>query len=121
MADLSAPLKLFAHRGRDPGLMVVGSPAAMAELATQLSAALAAQTSPPSNEWPPELVSASVQVGPFIESEHWRISFHVEGAVPSERKALLCRGGPPGWFSLATLVLSIIGVVSLLRLVWNAV
>lgn len=121
MAELSAPLKLFAYTGRDPGIMVVGSREAMAELSSQLSSALAAQPVSASAEWPPELLAASVQVGPYIESQHWRVSFHVEGSVPSERKALVCRGSPPAWFSLTTLALALVGVVALLRMVWNAV
>jgi hypothetical protein len=121
MAELSAPLKLFANTGRDPGLMVVGSREAMAELSLQLSSAIAAQPVSSSAEWPPELVSATIHVGPYIESQHWRVSFHVEGSVPSEQKALVCRGGPPVWFSLTTLALAVVGAFALLRMVWNAV
>ena len=120
MAELSSPLKLFAYVGRENGLMVVGSREAMAEISGQLSTALASQSGAVTEEWPPELVSASVEVGPYIDSKFWRVSFHTEGAVASERKALVARSSPSGWLSLATLALAVVGGVSLVRWVWNA-
>jgi hypothetical protein len=120
MAELSSPLKLFAYVGRENGLMVVGSREAMAELSVQLSAELASKPVSVTAEWPPELVSASVLVGPYIDSKHWRVSFHTEGTVASERRALIARSGPPGWLSVATLVLAVVGGVSLARWAWNA-
>jgi len=93
----------------------------MAELSTQLSSALAAQPAAASAEWPPELLSAAVHVGPYVESQQRRVSFHIEGSVPSEQKALVCRGSPPAWLSLTTLALAVVGVIALLRLAWNAV
>jgi hypothetical protein len=120
MAELSSPLKLFAYVGREKGLMVVGSREAMAELSGQLSTALASQPGTVAEEWPPELVSASVQVGPYIDSKFWRVSFHTEGSVASERKALVARSGPSGWLSVATLALAVVGGGSLLRWAWNA-
>jgi hypothetical protein len=120
MAELSSPLKLFAYVGRENGLMVVGSREAMTELSGQLSMALASQPEAVTEEWPPVLVSASVEVGPYTDSKNWQVSFHTEGSVASERKALLVRGGPPSWSSLATLALAVVGVVSLVRWAWNA-
>jgi hypothetical protein len=120
MAELSSPLKLFAYAGRENGLMVVGSREAMAELSGQLSTALSSQPESITAEWPRELVAASVQVGPYIDSKFWRVSFHTEGSVPSERKALVARSGPSGWLTLATLALAVVGVVSLARWAWNA-
>lgn len=100
--------------------MVVGSREAMAELSSQLAASLAAPAAAGAREWPPELLSASVAVGPYIESKHWRVSFHEEGSVPSERKALVARSGPPGWVSAVVLALAALGAVSLARFAWNA-
>jgi len=117
---MALPLKLYIYRGRDSGLMVVGSREAMAELTSRLSGAIAKLPPASTAEWPPELVSAPVQVGPYTDSQHWQVSFHVEGSVPSERKALVARSGPPAWLSLVTLALAAVGVVSLLRMVWNA-
>lgn len=120
MAELSSPLKLFAYMGRENGLMVVGSREAMAELSSQLSVALSSQPDAVTQEWPPVLVSASVQVGPYIDSKSWHVSFHTEGSVASERQALVARGGPSGWLSLTTLVLAAVGAVTLVRWAWNA-
>ncbi|WP_428415730.1 hypothetical protein [Methylibium sp.] len=120
MAELSAPLKLFAYTGREQGLMVIGSREAMAELSSQLSSTLNALPAHVPVEWPPELVAAAVQAGPYVDSQHWRVSFHVEGSVPSERMALACRSGSPLWLSLITAALAVVGFITLLRLVWNA-
>ena len=119
MTRLASSFKLFSYAGRENGLMIVGSREAMQELATKLQAALASEPVPVTKDWPPELVAATVQLGPYRSSLGYELSLHIEGAVPAEMKVPLRRKSPPGALVAALLALAVVGLLSVLEWLKN--
>jgi hypothetical protein len=99
MKNLTPLLKIFAHNGRENGLMVVCAREDMRELAAKLQAGIM-QTAVPS-------------------TKEWHLSFHIEGTVPAEKVVPLRRNGPPGALVLCILVLPLVSCISLVRWILN--
>jgi hypothetical protein len=109
MTILDGSLKLFTYHGRENGLMVVGSRETMQELTSQLQSALVSEGVQSTNDWPPELVSATVKMGPYKESWDFKLSFHIEGAVAAETKVPMSRRTVPTAAAFCILALAAVG------------
>lgn len=114
------PLKLFAYSGKENGLMVVGSRAALQDLASRLQDATAQEANVPDKGWPAEIVFYDPRIGPYKDQNDWRLSFHIEGPVPAEQKVPLQRSPSlPNMLVMVTIVLAFIGLAFMVREVWN--
>jgi hypothetical protein len=119
MATITSGLKAFAYTGRENGVMVVGSVEALQSLAAVIQAHAVATQEPKVERWPHHVASSELEVGPFRDSQHWRLSFHVEGATPAEMVVPLQASGPAGPLVVAVLALAAIGCVSIVRWALN--
>ena len=114
MNDNSEPLWLHAYSGRENGLMVVGSPDSLKQLAQQLLTAVEAHPEKTSESWPPEIVAPRI-IGPYTDMPDFALSFHIKGAAPLSEVVPLKRRTLPTPLFLAVAVCAITGVVTLLR------
>ncbi|MBC7624381.1 MAG: hypothetical protein H7232_13440 [Aeromicrobium sp.] len=111
--ETADPLWLHAYSGKEHGMMVVGSPAAMRTLGQQLVAA-ANDLAPVTERWPKEIASPSV-VGPYRDIGDFQFSFHLRGSSPLGEVA------PMGRRTLHPLVFvtvtgcTVVGAVTILR------
>jgi len=113
-------LKLFAYSGKENGLMIVGSREELQDLASKLQAATAQEVGASVKEWPHEIVFYDPQIGPYKDQHDWRLSFHIEGTVPAEQIVPLQRSANmPSVIVASTLVLAFVGLVAIVRGVWN--
>jgi hypothetical protein len=97
--------------------MVVGTPAAIQQLATDLQAALS-ETTQPQDKWPRKIAAADVVVGPYRDSGSYALSFHLEGNVASENAVPLNRSAPPAPVILVVLALALVGLLAVAWYVW---
>jgi hypothetical protein len=65
--------------------------------------------------WPLRVAEAEVVVGPYKESKHWSLSFHVEGATPAEGTVPLRRGGPSIEVLVGVFILAATGCGAIVR------
>lgn len=115
MSEAPAPLQLRAYSGRENGLMVIGSPAALHLLGGQLLDV--GRFSFQKGGWPPE-VSRPVVLGPYVDAPDFQLSFHVAAKPPVEKPLPLVRHRPHPAVVVCTLALALVGLVSIVR--WAA-
>lgn len=81
-------LWLHAYSGKENGLMVVGTPAALAALGKQL---IHLEPEPaPNAQWPPEIAKPET-VGPYKDLPDFTLSFHVQGSAQLDKVVPLGR------------------------------
>jgi hypothetical protein len=107
-------LWLHAYSGREHGLMIIGTPASIKDLAQQLLNACNQQSATVATPWPPAIATPNV-VGPYKDIRQFGLSFHLQGAEPLEKVAPFTRRTlwPPVFFLAA--LFSVVGVVTVLR------
>jgi hypothetical protein len=111
-------IHLHAYAGRENGLMIIGSAAALSELGQQLQFAANVDPVAPA-DWPHEVAVLNSE-SPYLDHPEYRVSFHVQdGPLPAtlQRKP---RQGPSTPVFLALAFLALVGSVSLVRWAWNA-
>ncbi len=101
------------YRSRDSGMMLIGSRSTLEQLIAELTAALQDAPDKEETEWPRELCGFSV---PNPDGSTWpyAVSFHLE-TVTGDKPALPEYSRLPGKFQLLLWLLSIVGVVSIVR------
>jgi hypothetical protein len=106
---------LRAYEGRENGLMIIGSAEALGRLGVQLQSAANAEVSALLPDWPPAVARPSVS-GPYLNVTDFELSFHVLRAEQLPKSLSLLRRGPPLALLLTIAALSLIGLVSIVRL-----
>ena len=113
-------LRLHAYGGRENGLMIIGTEAALVQLAQELQRAASFQHPPDSAGWPRPVVTVNA-ASPYIDAPDFRLTFHVQREPLSETLLAPSRRGPPVPLVLAAIGLAGVGAVQviawLLRLV----
>jgi len=117
MAEMENPvpsLWLRAYSGRENGLMIIGTPAAMKSLGQRLIEASNPEAITEATSWPRAIVAPDV-VGPYKDVPEFGLSFHLQGAEPLEKVAPFTRRNlwPPLFVLVA--LLTIVGLVT----VWH--
>jgi len=110
---------LHAYSGRENGLMIIGDATALGGLVQQLQAALSKQATE-ATPWPREVVVINA-ASPYSDRQDFQVSLHLKtGELPEQ----LVRKSKSAGASLIALleftVLSAIGAVSLISLLWKA-
>src|SRR5579864_4206680 len=92
-------LWLHAYSGREHGLMIIGTPASMKDLAQQLLEACNQESVTEAAPWPPVIAKPKV-VGPYKDIRHFGLSFHLRTSEPLEKVAPFTRRTlwPPVFF-----------------------
>jgi hypothetical protein len=110
----SAPeFSLRIYRGRESGLMIIGSAEALTKLGTQLQAASSIQADERLPDWPPQVAAPKVS-GPYQNDPAFQLSFHVLRAAQLPSSLRLARRRPPLMFSLTVAVLALIGATTII-------
>lgn len=107
-------LWLHAYSGREHGLMIIGTPASMRDLAQQLLNACNQESNAKATPWPAAIATPNV-VGPYKDIRHFGLSFHLQGSEPLEKIAPLARRTvwTPVFFLAA--LFAVVGVVTVWR------
>jgi hypothetical protein len=112
-------IHLHAYAGRENGLMVIGSAAALGELGQQLQAVASFEPVVPATNWPREVAVLNCE-SPYSDRPDYRVSFHVQYAPIPPTLQRKSRQGPSAVVFLVLLPLALVGIVSLVRWVWGA-
>lgn len=114
MENATPSLWLHAYSGREHGLMIIGTPASMKDLAQQLLKACNQEPVTQTTPWPPAIATPSV-VGPYKDIRHFGLSFHLHGSEPLEKVAPFTRRTlwTPVFFLVA--LFAVIGAVTVWR------
>lgn len=112
MDQAPAPLLLRAYSGRENGLMVIGTAGELHRLGQQLLAV--GQFPVREGSWPAEVAHPMV-IGPYRDAPNFQLSFHVAGEEPMPKSLPLVRRSPRGAITVGTLVLALIGLLSVFR------
>jgi hypothetical protein len=117
MVEMENPvpsLWLHAYSGRENGLMIIGTPAAIKSLGQRLVEASNPEAITEATSWPRAIVAPDV-VGPYKDVRGFGLSFHLQGAEPLDKVAPFTRRRL--WLPLFVLValLAIVGLVT----VWH--
>jgi hypothetical protein len=93
-------------------MIVVGTADSLRSLARNLEAAVEAKSS--SEQWPPCIIEPEV-VSPYRDLSEFKLSFHLEGSVPSADVIPRIRSAPHPLVFLGITFLSIIGFVACIK------
>ena len=104
-------LWLHMYSGKENGLMVIGSPAAMRTLGQQLVAATE-NPAPASENWPQEIASPHI-VGPYSDAGDFKLSFHFAGSAPLSEVVPICRRNLHPSVFLAITACTLVGAVTI--------
>jgi|SRR4051812_34061942 hypothetical protein len=107
-------LWLHAYSGRENGLMIIGTPAALKNLGQRLVEASNPEAITEATSWPRAIVAPDV-VGPYKDVSAFGLSFHLQGTEPLEKVAPFTRRTV--WSPLFVLVtlFAIVGLVTVWR------
>ena len=99
--------------------MIIGTPEALVSLGQQLQAAPNFPATAKVSGWPPQVAVLAAE-SPYRDRPDYQVSFHVQREPLHPTLQKRSRYGPSAAFFLAVAALTMFGVVSLLRLLWNA-
>jgi hypothetical protein len=112
MEDHRASLWLHAYAGKENGLMVVGTPDTIRELAQKLLVATDAQSTVTSAVWPQE-IACPPTIGPYVDVPDFTLSFHLKGEISLETVTPLRRRNLIWPVFVSVAFLSVIGAITL--------
>ena len=113
------PFHLHVHSGRESGLMIIGTPEALANLGQQLQAARDFTSTPETSGWPSQIAVLAAE-SPYRDRPDSQVSFHVQRQPLTAALQKRPRHGPSTTFLLVVAALTLFGALSLVRLLWNA-
>jgi hypothetical protein len=111
-----AEFEIREYRGREQGLMVIGTAEALRALGAQLAAVPERAVS---GEWPDLVASAAVR-GPYADTSEYRLSFHIQPAGEVPLKLPLLGRGPSAFVVVPVLAFALAGVFFTVRAVAHA-
>jgi hypothetical protein len=112
-------MHLHAYAGRESGLMVIGSAAALGELGQQLQAVASFEPVASATNWPREVAVLNCE-SPYQDRPDFRVSFHVQHEPLPATLQCKSRQRPSAVVFLVLLPLALVGIVSLVRWGWGA-
>jgi hypothetical protein len=112
-------IHLHAYAGRENGLMVIGSAAALGELGQKLQAAASFKPVASAANWPSEVAVLDCE-SPYQDRPDYRVSFHVQHEPLPATLQRKSRQAPSTVALLVVLFLALVGILSLVRWVWGA-
>ncbi len=112
-------IHLHAYAGRENGLMIICSVAALGELGQQLQAVASFEPVASATNWPREVAVLNCE-SPYQDRPDYRVSFHVQHEPLPATLQRKSRQAPSTVAFLVVLPLALIGIVSLVRWVWGA-
>jgi hypothetical protein len=114
-------LHLYAVVGREPGLMIIGTPSELAELGQELQRALSlAPAAGASSNFPPQLLAINAE-SPYRDQRAYQVSVNVQlGELPANLRQKQ-RYAPSALFFLVVTALSVLGAVSVPYWLWQLV
>jgi hypothetical protein len=115
----STSIHLHAYAGRENGLMIIGSATALGELGQQLQAVASFEPLTAPTNWPHEVAVLNCD-SPYQDRPDYRVSFHVQHEPLPASLLRKSRQAPSAVAFLIVLPLALVGIVSLVRWVWNA-
>jgi hypothetical protein len=112
-------IHLHAYAGRENGLMIIGSTAALRELGQELQGVANFESPASPANWPREVAVLNGE-SPYLDRPDYRVSFHVQHEPLPAALRRKSRQGLSTVVVVAVVLLALVGVVSLVQWAWYA-
>jgi len=114
MTDSTDDLRLRAYHGRENGLMIIGSVAALEKLGAQLLTASQRAADPRAPNWPPIVASPNVE-GPYLNEPQFKLSFNVTRSTQLPESLSRIRRSPPLALLAPIGILALVGIAAIVE------